>query len=41
MYDRFRKGENVICFRGKEETLAHMENFTSYEDKLSKNTVLV
>merc|ERR1712083_606075 len=30
---RYRKDENVICFRGKEETLAHLEKLSSYEDR--------
>ena len=34
---RYRMGENVVCFRGKEETLAHLENLSSYEDRLPKN----
>ena len=31
---RFRKGENVLCLKGKEETLAHLEKLTSYEERL-------
>ena len=31
---RYRKGENVVCFSGKEETLAHLEKLSSYEDRL-------
>merc|ERR1711971_1547036 len=30
---RYRMGENVVCFRGKEEALAHLENLSSYEDR--------
>merc|ERR1719167_1573636 len=30
---RYKKGENVICFNGEEETLAHMETLTSYEER--------
>ena len=31
---RYRKDENVVCFNGKEETLAHLEKLSSYEDRL-------
>merc|ERR1712198_489333 len=30
---RYKKGENVLCLKGKEETLAHLENLPSYEDR--------
>jgi len=30
---RYKKDENVICFRGEEETLAHLEKLSSYEDR--------
>ena len=33
---RYKKGENVICFNGEEETLAHMEMLTSYEERQPK-----
>merc|ERR1711973_903439 len=31
---RYRKGENVICFNGEDETLAHMEKLGSFGEKL-------
>lgn len=30
---RYRKGENVICFNGEDETLAHMEKLGSFGEK--------
>ena len=34
---RYRMDENVVCFKGEQETLAHLENLSSYEDRLPKN----